>query len=118
MKYKSDKTIKRYKVWLVVQRFFQVLGIDFTETFASTIRWESLRIFLALANLFDLILIQMDVVGTYLESALGQNKQPIFIKIPQGRQLGQKDLVYKIFKSIYGLKQAKRLWNKTIIKFF
>lgn len=30
----------------------------------------------------------------------------------------REDLVYKILKSLYGLKQAKRLWNKTITKFF
>lgn len=49
---------------------------------------------------------------------LGQNEQPIFMKIPQGRQAGQDGLVCKILKSLYGLKQAERLWNKTIIKFF
>lgn len=39
---------------------------------------------------------QMDIIGAYLESALRQNKQLIFMKIPQGRQLGQNGLVYKI----------------------
>lgn len=60
----------------------------------------------------------MDVIGTYLESALGQNEQLIFMKIPQGRQTGREGLVCKILKSLYGLKQAGRLWNKTIVKFF
>lgn len=30
----------------------------------------------------------------------------------------QKDLVYKILKSIYRLKQAGKLWNMMVIKFF
>ena len=60
----------------------------------------------------------MDVIGTYLESALGQNKQPIYMKIPQGCLTGQERLVCKILKSLYGLNQAGRLWNKTIAKFF
>lgn len=102
----------------MAQGFSQVHGIDYTETFAPTIRRESLRIFLAIINMLGLILIEMHVIGAYLESALGQNKQPIFVKIPQGRQTGREELVYKILKTLYGLKQARRLWNKTIIKFF
>ena len=38
VKYKSDKIIKRYKAWLVAQRFSQVPKMDFTEIFAATIR--------------------------------------------------------------------------------
>ena len=30
----------------------------------------------------------------------------------------RESLVYKILKSLYGLKQVRRLWNKTITKFF
>lgn len=60
----------------------------------------------------------MDIVDAYLESILRLNKQPIFIKIPQSRQLKQNNLVYKIFKCLYGLKQAERPLNKIIIKFF
>ena len=68
--------------------------------------------------MLGMILIQMDVIDAYLESALDQNEQPIYIRIPQGCQAGQEGLVCKILKSLYGLKQAGRLWNKTIIKFF
>lgn len=83
MKYKPDGTIKRYKAYLVMQRFFQVSRVDFTKTFIPIIRQESLRIFLAIAALLDLILMPIDVIGAYLKSILGQNEQPIFMKIPQ-----------------------------------
>ena len=88
------------------------------ETFAPIIRRKSLRIFLAIATMLGMILMQMDIIGAYLESALGQNKQPIYMKIPQGGLAGREGLVCKILKSLYGLKQAERLWNKTIAKFF
>ena len=65
-----------------------------------------------------MILIQMDVIGEYLESALGQNKYPIFMNIPQGCLVGREGLICKILKSLYGLKQAGQLWNKTITNFF
>lgn len=40
------------------------------------------------------------------------------MKILQRCRKDQESLVYKIFKSLYSLKQARRLWNKTLIKFF
>ena len=118
VKYNSDSSIERYKARLVAQRFYQVHRIDYTETFAPTIRHESLRIFLAIATMLGMILIQMDVIGAYLESALDQNEQLIYMKISQGCRAGREGLVCKILKSLYRLKQAGRLWNKTIIKFF
>ena len=118
MKYNSDSSIKRYKARLVAQKFYQIYGIDYIETFAPTIRRKSLRIFLAIATMLGLILIQIDVIDVYLKSALDQNKQPIYMKIPQECQAGRERLVCKILKSLYRLKQAGRLWNKTISKFF
>ena len=67
--------------------------------------------------MLGMIPIQMDVVGTYLESALSQNKQPIYMRIPQDC-IVREGLVCKILKSLYGLKQVGRLWNKMITKFF
>ena len=40
------------------------------------------------------------------------------MRISQRCVAGQKRPVYKIFKSLYKLKQVRRLWNKTITKFF
>ena len=88
MKYNSDDLIKRYKVRIVAQGFYQVHGIDYTETFAPIIRRESLIIFLAIAIMLGMILIQIDVISAYLKSALDQNKQPIYMIIPQGCQAG------------------------------
>ena len=39
------------------------------------------------------------------------------MKISQ-RYIARKNLVYKILKILYKLKQARRLWNKIITKFF
>ena len=117
VKYHPDGSIKRYNSRLVAQRFSQVHGINYTETLAPMVRCESLRTFLAIAAMLEMILIQMDVVGAYLESTFGENKHPIFMRIPQGCLVAQKGLVSKILKSLYGLKQTEQLWNKTITKF-
>ena len=117
VKYNFNSFIERYKAKLIVQEFSQVYGIDYTKTFSPSIRRKSLKIFIAITAMLRMILIQMNVVGVYLESILSQNKQPIYMKIPQG-WIVREGLVCKILKSLYRLKQARRLWNKTITKFF
>ena len=87
-KHYPDSSIERYKIRLVAQGFLQVYGIDYTEIFVPMVRRKSLRIFLVIAAMLEMILIQMDIVGAYLESAIGQNKYPIFMRIPQGCLVG------------------------------
>lgn len=70
-KYYPDSLIKRYKDCLIAQGFFQLHEIDWSKTFTSTIRWESLKIFLAIAVMLGMILLQVDVINAYLESLLG-----------------------------------------------
>lgn len=55
----SKESIERYKARLVAQGYSQVHGVDYTETVAPTIRRESLRIFLAVAAMLGLTLLQM-----------------------------------------------------------
>lgn len=83
IKYNSDRSIERYTARLIAQSFLQVHGIDYTEIFALTIRYELLRIFIVIATMLGMILLQMDIIGAYLESLFGQNDQPIYIKIPK-----------------------------------
>lgn len=54
----------------MVQGFSYVFGVDFTETFTSTIGQKSLRIFLLITSLFNLMLLQIDVIDNYLQSIL------------------------------------------------
>ena len=77
-----------------------------------------MRIFLVIAIMLRMTLLQINVIGAFIKSFFGQKDQPIYIKIPQEYRSGQERLVYKSLKSLYSLKQAERLWNKTIIKFF
>ena len=59
VKYHPDGSIERYKARLVAQGFSQVHGIDYMETFAPTIRRESLRIFSAVTAMLGMTLIQI-----------------------------------------------------------
>ena len=81
VKYHPDDSVAKFKGRLIAQEFSQIQGIDFSETFAPTIRRELLCIYLALCLMLNLFIYQVDIMGVYLESALGNNKSPIFIKL-------------------------------------
>lgn len=53
--------------------------------------------------------LQLHIIGDYLEGFVGQNNHLIYIKISQRYGNWQERLVCKILKSLYSLKQAKRL---------
>ena len=112
VRYHPDGSVARFKARLVAQGFSQVQGIDFSETFAPTVRRESLRIYLALCLMLNLFIHQVDIVSAYLESPLGNNKLPIFIKLPPGmhdlRQI-REGLLCRLLRSLYRLKQSGRL---------
>ena len=60
-------------------------------------------------------------MGAYLESQPGDNKFPIFMKLPPGmHHLCQirKSLLCRLLRSLYGLKQSGRLWNRNVIAFY
>lgn len=57
VKCNPDGIIERYKARLMAQGFAPVPEIDYTKTFAPTIRRKSLRIFLAIAAMIGMILI-------------------------------------------------------------
>lgn len=71
--------------------------------------------------MLNLFIYHMDIVDAYLESLLDDNKLPIFMKLLPGmhnlRQI-QKSLLYRLLRSLYGLKQSGRLWNHNIIVFY
>lgn len=111
VKYDEHGRIVRYKARLVAQGFTQRHGIDYEETFAPTIRYETLRIFLAFVAYYDWELYQADVVAAYLHGDL--DKDTMFMKPPKGLKVeGSREKVCHIIKGLYGLKQSGRVWTR------
>ena len=108
-KIKKDSlgNIERYKARLVAKGFTQKKGIDYKEIFSPVSKKDSLHIILALVAHFDFELQQMDVKITFLNREL---EEEVYMKQPKGFSSSQGELVYKLKKSIYGLKQASRQW--------
>jgi hypothetical protein len=105
VKYAPNGGVERFKARLVARGFTQIEGIDFKETFAPTIRADSLRILLAIIALEDLEAHQVDVNNAFTEAKL---KETIFMKPPDG--CDSEGMVWQLVQSLYGLKQAARDW--------
>ena len=102
----------KYKARYVAKGFNQIFVSDYLETFAPSAKLSSIRMLLALATHFHSEVFQFNVSSAYLNADLEENayvEQPPGFEVP-GR--GSK-LVCKLLKGPYGLKQARRCWNRT-----
>ncbi|UYV66049.1 hypothetical protein LAZ67_3006289 [Cordylochernes scorpioides] len=100
------------KARLVAKGYSQQYGIDYEETFAPVVRQSTIRMFLALAVEYNLILHQMDVQSAYLN---GEIKEEIYMTQPENfvsRKYPEK--VCRLKKAIYGLKQAGIVWHEKL----
>ncbi|CAI7884368.1 unnamed protein product [Closterium sp. NIES-54] len=108
VKTKADGTIDKFKARWVVRGFDQEHGRDFTETFAPVSRHTSLWILLAVAAMKKKKLRQIDVANAFLYAPVDAK---IYVKLPHG-SYGEPNQVCQLQKSLYGIKQAPRLWQQ------
>lgn len=106
----------RFKARLCARGFLQREGVDYTETFAPVVRYDSLRVLLAMVAQKDLELIQFDVKTAFLN---GELKEEIYMEVPEGLVINEDPakVVCKLRRSLYGLKQAPRSWSDTFREF-
>ena len=128
LKRAEDGTIKRYKARLCAQGFSQEEGVDYFETYSNTIRYETLRMILAIAALYSLHLSSIDIKTAYLNGYIEEGLD-IFMTPPRGFTLRtdrnnpagvatfsdsyapDDKYVCLLKRSIYGLKQSGRRWE-------
>ena len=106
------------KALLVLRGFQQVYGINYFETYAPTARPESVRLVYSLAAQRKLRLYHLDIKTAFLN---GKMDVPLFCNVPPylhthteySTQLTTtEDPVLQIVGSLYGSKQAQRIWHK------
>ena len=92
---------------MVVDGSQQVSGVDFTDSFAPVVKYTTLRIFLAIAAVYNMQVHQLDVESAFIYAPLSEevymHAHPA-MNVPRGHCL-------RLHKSLYGLRQSPRNWN-------
>lgn len=107
----ADGGLERLKMRLVARGDRQRFGIDYTEVFAPTSRMAAIRLILAIAAIEDLHLRSIDISHAFTH---GELEEEIYMKQAEGFEEFGPEWVYLLLKSLYGLKQAARMWNKKL----
>ena len=114
---KGDPNNPIYKARYVAKGYSQTYGIDYFETFSPTTRMESIRVLMQLAVNYNLLVHQMDVKSAYLHAPIDCD---IYVAQPKGYEIlheNGKRMVFKLNKSLYGLKQSGRNWNNLLCSY-
>ena len=98
-----------FKSRLVAKGFSQKEGIDYFATWAPTARHTTARVFLHLAASRDMEIDAMDVDQAFLQ---GELHEEIYMDPPPALpDSPAPDMVWRLRKPLYGLKQSPRQWH-------
>lgn len=110
IKFDEKGCVTQYKARLVAQGFSQKFGQDYDEVFAPVASSVTFRLLLSVAGTKGFHVRHFDVKTAFLN---GHLEQEIYMRQPPGFDTDN-GMVYRLKKSIYGLKQAARVWNETL----
>ena len=102
---------EKCKARFVAKEYLQVPNVDYHETFSPTAKMTSIRVLMQLAVQYNLTVHQMDVKTAYSNAPMDCE---LYVEQPEGFTVTNRKgehLVYKLKKSLYGLKQSGRNWN-------
>jgi hypothetical protein len=115
IKHVVDGSIEKYKARFVAHGFSQKEGIDYEDTFTPVAIYTLIRTIIALAAKMKWNLHQMEVKIAFLNGVI---EEEVYIEQPQEFEVeDRKSRVYKLKKSLYGLKQTPRAWYGRIDNF-
>lgn len=117
VKKKVDGPVDRYKAWLVAKWFSQHAESDFVDTFSLVVWANTIRTILIVVVMNGRSLRQIDVNNALRNGALPEE---IYMDQPSGFEVqgtNGEQLVCKLNKILYGLRQAHWAWFHTLRKY-
>ena len=98
-----DGSVRKLKARLCARGYEQVEGQDYFETFAPVVQWLTVRLILIMTILLGLENKQIDYTAAFVQAPIDTD---VYIEMP--RLFATTGKVWKLRKSIYGLKQSPR----------
>eukprot|EP01119_Soliformovum_irregulare_P009601 TRINITY_DN2307_c0_g1_i1.p2 TRINITY_DN2307_c0_g1~~TRINITY_DN2307_c0_g1_i1.p2 ORF type:complete len:715 (-),score=157.74 TRINITY_DN2307_c0_g1_i1:143-2287(-) len=114
LKWKTSTDGPVEKARIVANGSSQTQGIDHQETYAPVVKSQTLRVAFSLAAARSYRIKQRDIATAYLNAAL---KEEVYMAEPLGFQTTGANgipMVWKLLKSLYGLRQSGRNWNECL----
>jgi len=109
--YKSDGTVDKFKARWVACGYSQIEGINYDETFCSTIRLESIQIFLADMCRSGYDWLEIDVTKAFTQGDMDKSIE-LYVQQPRGfEQTGY--VACRLTKPLEGTKQAGNFFMKS-----
>ena len=107
--------IYKWKARLCVDGSRQIKGVNYWDTYAPVVSWESVRTLLTLALTKGWVTRQIDFVLAYPQADV---ECDLYMEIPKMCNVGgnKRDHVLKLKKNLYGSKQAGKVWFRHLLK--
>ena len=107
-----DGSPLKFKARYCVRGDKRIIGVDYFETYAPVVQWSTIRLVLTMVLSHGWVTRQVDYTNAFTQADL---KEEVYIESPKGfERKDKKDMVLKLLKSLYGLRQApKSFFDKT-----
>lgn len=112
VKRNENNQIVKCKARLVAQGYTQRTGVDVHDVFAPVTCQATFRAILTVASNDNMSVRHLDIKTAYL---YGYLEESVFMRQPPGFEAaGKENNVCQLQRSIYGLRQSARCWNKRL----
>jgi hypothetical protein len=113
-----DGLIRKLKSRFCARGDKQIEGVDFFETYAPVVNWQTVRLMLVMSLLLGLSTRQVDYTAAFVHADIDKDpnwdnmteeereRSGVYIDMPRG--FAKHNKVLKLKKSLYGLKQSPR----------
>jgi hypothetical protein len=113
-----DGLVRKLKARFCARGDRQIEGVDFFETYAPVVNWQTVRLMLVMSLLMGLSTRQVDYTAAFVHADIDKDpnwenmsdeerkRSGVYIDMPRG--FSTHNRVLKLKKSLYGLKQSPR----------